>query len=126
MNVGWRLALLLLAGCGVATIPPPAVADDPMYPAGQYGYTRGDVMPNLQFAGKRVAAGDDAASLPSQMISLGQLRVGARYLAIETAGAWCSDCAGDQPAMMQLEADYAAKGVVGAEVLLEGEYDVAA
>jgi hypothetical protein len=126
MNVGWRLALLLLAGCGGATIPPPAVAVDATYPAPPYGYLKGEVLPDLQFAGKRIATGYAAESVPTETIALGQLRVGARYLVIETAGAWCSDCAGDQPAMMQLEADYAAKGVLGAEILLEGAYDAAA
>src|SRR6476620_5554025 len=122
----WSLALVLFAGCGGAAIAPPAVANDPGYPSPPYGYAMGDVLPDLQFAGKRLAAGDDAASLPSQTISLGQLRDGARYLVIETAGAWCSDCAGDQPSMMQLEADYAAKGVAAGEVLLEGAYDAPA
>src|SRR4051812_3309697 len=89
MNMRWSLAILLIAGCGGAAIAPPSVAADPGYPAGPYGYTRGEVLPDLQFAGKRVAAGADASSQSSQTISLGQLRDGARYLVIETAGAWC-------------------------------------
>jgi hypothetical protein len=122
----WAVALVLVAGCGGAAFAPPAVAHDPDYPAGPYGYGRGDVLPDLQFAGKRITPGTDAGVVPPETISLGQLRAGARYLVFETAGEWCSDCAGDQPAMMQLEADYAAKGVVGAEVLLEGAYDAPA
>jgi hypothetical protein len=123
----WWVVAALLAGCGGTQIAPPAVASDPGYPAGPYGYSVDDVLPDLSFSGKRVPVGQPASAVPSETISLGSLRAaGVRYLVVETAGAWCSDCAGDQPAMMQLEADYAPKGVAAAEVLLEGAYDAAA
>jgi len=123
----WLLAAVVVAGCGGAPIAPPAVADDPGYPAGPYGYSVNDVLPDLSFEGKRVPIGQVASQATAEPISLGSLRgAGVRFVVVETAGAWCSDCAGDQPAMMQLEADYAAKGVVGAEVLLEGAYDAPA
>jgi len=123
----WWLAVVVVAGCGGTPIAPPAVANDPGYPAGPYGYGAGEVLPDLTFAGKRVPVGQMASQASAEPISLGSLRApGVRYLVVETAGAWCSDCAGDQPAMMQLEADYAAKGVAAAEVLLEGAYDAPA
>jgi hypothetical protein len=123
----WWLAVVVVAGCGGTPIAPPAVANDPGYPAGPYGYGAGEVLPDLTFAGKRVPVGQMASQASAEPISLGSLRApGVRYLVVETAGAWCSDCAGDQPAMMQLEADYAAKGVAAGEVLLEGAYDAPA
>jgi hypothetical protein len=129
MRFAWIACLL--AGCGGAAIPPPATANDPSYPSGPYGYAPGglrqppDVIPDLLFAGKVVPVGVDAASVPAQMISLGSLRTsGLRFFVIETAGEWCSDCVGDQAAMMQLEHDYASKGVLGIELLLEAAIDI--
>ena len=123
----WAVALVLVAGCGGAAFAPPAVASDPGYPVGPYGYGVNDVLPDLSFLGKRVPSGHVASQATAETISLGSLRgTGVRLLVIETAGEWCSDCVGDQPAMMQLEADYAAKGVVAVEVMLEGAYDTPA
>ncbi|HEX8951289.1 MAG TPA: hypothetical protein VF945_05565 [Polyangia bacterium] len=121
----------VLAGCGGSrAVPPPAVAHDPGYPAGPYGYYAGGlrlppaVLPDLLFAGKIVPVGTPAASVPAQMISLGSLRDGVRFFVLDVAAEWCSDCVGDQPAMMQLEADYAAKGVLGLQVITEAAIGV--
>jgi hypothetical protein len=129
-----RLALvtiaLVAAGCGgggakSTTRPPPATVDDPGYPPGPWGYANGDVIADLGFVAKRAAPGQTLASQPSQVIRLGDFR-SARLLVIEVAAVWCPDCNGDQPAMMQLEADYAPRGVTGIEILVDGAYQVAA
>ena len=133
MRCELRCAALLAVGCGGAgAFPAPATAQDPGYPAGPYGYYEGGpghmgaVLPDLLFAGKTVPVGASAASIPWQMISLGSLRGGGvRYFVVETVGEWCSDCVDDQPAMMQLEADYGPKGVVGMELVVESALDVA-
>ena len=120
------VAALVAAGCGggKSVPPPPAVADDAGYPSGPYGYVEGSVLPDLQFGGKDVPVGSYAGLHDSQGISLGGLRgAGVRYLVIETVGAWCPDCQGDQPLMMQLEHDDSDKGVVGMELMVEGAYD---
>ena len=125
-NVRFALIACLVAGCGGASIPSPAVADDPGYPAGPYGYTPGQTLPDLLFDGKVVPPGELAEFAAWQTISLGSLRAAdVRYFVIETAGAWCSDCAGDQPPMMQLESDYRPRGVLGLEILVEGALDAA-
>jgi hypothetical protein len=119
----------LIAGCGgsKAASPDPVVASDPGYPPAPYGYAAGEVLPDLLFAGKAVASGEQFEWTAWQMLSLGALRGNdLRLLVIEAVAAWCSDCAGDQPAMMRLENDYRSKGVVGIELLLQGALDVPA
>ena len=121
------LALICaLAGCGGAAVPSPPTATDPGYPPGPYGYGPRNTLPDLVFAGKIVPVGADAAATPAQMISLGSLRSpGVRAIVIEAGAEWCSDCVGDQPAMMQLEAKYGPQGIVALELLDEAALGVA-
>jgi hypothetical protein len=127
-----RFALLtfaLVAGCGGGAVksapPPPPMVDDPGYPPGPWSYATGDIIPNMRFLAKTAAPGESLAAKPSQLIKLADFRT-ARLLVIEVAAMWCPDCNGDQPAMMKLESDYAAKGVTGLEILVDGAYQVAA
>jgi hypothetical protein len=122
------LGLLALVGCGgPKATPAPTIASDPGYPPGPYGYAKGDVLPDVQFEGKVVPPGLQAEWTDWQNLSFGALREGGvRYFLIETSGAWCSECAADQPAMMQLESDYGPKGVLGIELLVEGNFDAPA
>jgi hypothetical protein len=121
-------ALLSLVACGGgAATPAPTIANDPGYPPGPYGYAKGEVLPDVQFQGKVVPPGLQAEWTAWQNLSFGALRDGGvRYFLIETSAAWCSDCAADQPAMMQLERDYADRGVRGIELMVEGNYDAPA
>jgi hypothetical protein len=112
-------------GCGGSpSRPQPAVANDPTYPAGPYGYGSAQAIPDLVFNGKIATTPDDYEWASWQMFALGEQRgPQTRLEVIEVSGAWCSDCINDQPAMRQLESDYSARGVVGMEVLVEGAFD---
>jgi hypothetical protein len=121
------LGLLALGACGGGTpTPPPTIADDPGYPAGPYGYVKGEVLPDVVLPGKLIAPGSAAEWTDPQTVSFGSLRdPGTRFLLVETVGVWCPDCSGDQPPMLALERDYAARGVRGVEIIVEGNYDEA-
>lgn len=103
---------------------PPAAAD---YPPGPYGYATGSVIADLTFLGKTAPAPTDYSTLPMQAIALSSLRGGdTRLLVIDLAARWCNDCNMDEPAVKQLESDYAGRGVTVLEVLSQGGYGISA
>lgn len=117
-----------VAGCGhaagPAAMPPPLDAD---YPPGPYGVVAGSVIADLVFAGKSATTAQGYAALPLVPLSLGSLRGGGtRFIVVESGARWCSNCNSDQPAVRQLEHDYASKGVVVLDVLIEGGLGVPA
>jgi hypothetical protein len=121
---------LVAAGCGAPTDPtqnraPPTSGD---YPAGPYGYGQGTIMANLNFIGKQSDAPTDYSQLPMQAFTLADVRAlpNAKLILIDGAARWCTPCNRDQPTMKMVEANYASKGVVTMEVLVEGGYGVAA
>jgi hypothetical protein len=119
------LLALVACGGGVPT-PLPTIADDPGYPAGPYGYVKDEILPDVVLPAKLIAPGTAAEWTDWQTLSFGSLRTpDTRFLLVETVGAWCPDCSGDQPAMLLLERDYASRGVVGVELMVEGNYDEA-
>jgi hypothetical protein len=122
------VALAALAGCGGPTAPtannPPSTSGD--YPPGPYGYAAGTIIGNLSFIGKSSDSATDYSTLPMQTITLGDVRKDAKLILIDGAALWCTPCNRDQPNMRTIEANYAPKGVVTMEVLVEGQYGVAA
>lgn len=121
---------LLAIGCGPPTDPTqnraPATGSD--YPAGPYGYGQGTIMGNLSFIGKQSDGPTDYTQLPMQSFTLADVRArpDAKLILIDGAARWCTPCNRDQPTMKQVEANYASKGVVTMEVLVEGGYGIAA
>ena len=121
---------LVVAGCGAPTDPtqnraPPTGSD---YPGGPYGYVEGTTIANLSLIGKQSDGPTDYTQLPMKSFSLGDVRqqMNAKLILIDGAARWCTPCNRDQPAMKMVEANYASKGVVTMEVLVEGGYGVAA
>jgi thiol-disulfide isomerase/thioredoxin len=121
---------LVAAGCGAPTDPtqnraPPTGSD---YPAGPYGYGQGTIMANLNFIGKQSDAPADYSQLAMQAFTLADVRArpDAKLILIDGAARWCTPCNRDQPTMKMVEANYASKGVVTMEVLVEGGYGIAA
>lgn len=127
MRCALVLALTSAVACGGGTpTPTPTIAADPGYPAGPYGYTKGDVLPDVLLPGKIIAPGSAAEWTAEQPLSFGSLRTpDTRFFVVEIVGIWCENCFFDQPAMTQLERDYATRGVRGIELVVEGNYDEA-
>src|SRR6185312_11491972 len=92
------------------------------YPPGPYGYGQGTIMANLNFVGKQSPMNVDYTTLPMQPIDMATVRQNAKLILIDGAARWCTPCNRDQPNMRQIEQDYASKGVVTMEVLVEGGY----
>ncbi|HXU69688.1 MAG TPA: redoxin family protein [Polyangia bacterium] len=115
-------------GCGAPTDPTPnrAPPSNGDYPPGPYGYGQGTIMANLNFVGKQSPMNVDYTTLPMQPIDMATVRQNAKLILIDGAARWCTPCNRDQPNMRQIEQDYASKGVVTMEVLVEGGYGVAA
>jgi len=121
---------LVVAGCGAPTDPtqnraPPTGSD---YPAGPYGYGQGTTMANLNFIGKQSDTPTDYTQLAMKSFTLADVRQtpNAKLILIDGAARWCTPCNRDQPTMKMVEANYASKGVVTMEVLVEGGYGIAA
>ena len=122
------VTLLALVGCGPPTDPTPnrALPSSADYPAGPYGYGQGTTMANLSFLGKQSPTATDYTGLPMQTITLADVRKDAKLIFIDGAARWCTPCNRDQPTMRSVEATYAPKGVATMEILVEGQYGVAA
>lgn len=128
------LLTLVVAGCGAPTDPTPnrASSTGSDYPAGPYGYVEGTTIQNLMLIGKQSDAPTDYTTLPMKAISLADLRQGhgqgtdAKLILIDGAARWCTPCRGDQPRMKMIEANYASKGVVIMEAVVEGGYGIPA
>lgn len=115
-------------GCGSPTDPTPnrAPSTGSDYPAGPYGYATGTTIGNLSFIGKQADAHVDYGTLTMQTFTLDAVRQNAKLILIDGAARWCTPCNRDQPTMHQIQQSYAAKGVVTMEVVVEGQYGVAA
>jgi thiol-disulfide isomerase/thioredoxin len=131
MRLG-RLSILVLplvvAACGPPNDPtpnraPPSSSD---YPPPPYGYAQGTTLANLNFIGKQSPSPTDYSLLPTQPITMADVRKDAKLILIDGAARWCGPCNHDQPAMVNIEASYAPRGVVTMEVVVEGSYGVAA
>ena len=83
-------------------------------------------MANLNFIGKEAPSATDYSTLPMQPITMADVRKDAKLILIDGAARWCTPCNYDQPEMVNIEANYAAKGVKIMEVVVEGGYGVAA
>ena len=122
--------LRVAAGCGAPTDPTPnrAPPSNGDYPPGPYGYGQGTIMGDLHFVGKKSDTATDYSTLPMQPLDMADVRqtTGAKLILIDGAARWCTPCNRDQPKMREIEATYAAQGVVTMEVLVEGGYGVAA
>ncbi len=131
MRLGISILVLAgVAGCGAPTDPTPnrAPPSSAAYPPGPYGYGQGTIMGDLQFVGKQSPTTTDYSMLPLQQIQMSDVRQtpNAKLILIDGAARWCTPCNYDQPEMVNIEANYASKGVVTMEVIVEGQYGVAA
>lgn len=122
------IALGSLAGCGAPTDPTPnrPAATGGDYPAGPYGYAQGTTIGNLSFIGKQSDTHVDYSTLQMQALTLEDIRKNAKLILVDGAARWCTPCNRDQPTMRTIEANYAPKGVVTLEVVVEGTFGVAA
>ncbi|HEY2749304.1 MAG TPA: hypothetical protein VGL86_32020 [Polyangia bacterium] len=130
MRLAISILLVACVGCGAPTDPtpnraPPASAG---YPPGPYGYGQGTIMADLQFVGKTSPTTTDYSTLPLEQIKMSDVRQlpNAKLILVDGAARWCTPCNYDQPEMASIEANYASKGVVTMEVVVEGQYGVAA
>ncbi len=125
------LAILVLGsalGCGAPTDPTPnrAASTTGDYPPKPYGYAAGTTIANLQFDGKQSDVHVDYSTLPMQTLTFGDIRQNAKLILLEGSARWCTPCNRDQPTMRTIEANYAPQGVKTIEVLVEGQFGVAA
>jgi thiol-disulfide isomerase/thioredoxin len=120
--------LAIAAGCGAPTDPTPnrAASTNGDYPAGPYGYGPGTTIANLSFIGKKADAHVDYGTLPMQTFTFADVRQNAKLILVDGAARWCTPCNRDQPTMRDIEATYAPQGVATMEVVVEGQYGVAA
>ena len=122
------VSLLAFVGCSAPTDPTPnrAAPSNGGYPAGPYGYVQGSVIDDLQFIGKHTDSYVDYTTLSMQTITLDSLRQNpaTKLILVDGAARWCSPCNQDQPTMRTVEANYAPKGVVTLEVVVEGNLGI--
>lgn len=102
---------------GVADDVPGDGADsggrDEDYPAGPYGVREGDTIANLSLptAGGETFSFGDALADPA-----------VRLVLVSTAAGWCTACREEQPALVKLHRDFAARGLLVVVALFEDDF----